>query len=107
MVGLAVVPVSAGVQRLTLATRAVLAHLATVTETYGYEIGKATGMASGQIVPILARLERGGMVSSRWEDVEKRTAGRPPRKYVALTPEGRAWIERRLPAIAARVREDA
>jgi DNA-binding PadR family transcriptional regulator len=38
--------------------------------------------------PILARLESVGWLQSRWEDVDPRTEGRPPRRYYQLTAAG-------------------
>ena len=38
--------------------------------------------------PILARLEGVGWLSSRWEDIDTRVEGRPPRRYYRLTAEG-------------------
>jgi DNA-binding PadR family transcriptional regulator len=38
--------------------------------------------------PILARLEGVGWLQSRWEDIDPRTEGRPPRRYYRLTAEG-------------------
>lgn len=38
--------------------------------------------------PILARLERLGRLSSRWEDVDPSAEGRPARRYYRLTADG-------------------
>jgi DNA-binding PadR family transcriptional regulator len=57
-------------------------------ERYGYEIGESAGLASGTVHPILARLEGAGWLTSRWEDVDSRVAGRPSRRYYRLTAEG-------------------
>ncbi len=57
-------------------------------EVYGYELGEAAGLASGTVHPILARLEAVGWVTSRWEEVDVRAAGRPARRYYGLTGEG-------------------
>jgi len=56
---------------------------------YGLDIGAVTGLPSGTIYPILARLERIGWVESDWEDPEAHVAeGRPRRRYYRLTREG-------------------
>lgn len=88
------------VQRLTIPTRMVLeALLAAPGETYAYDIRRATGLPSGNLSPLLARLEAGGWIASRWESVaEANAAGRPPRKYVQLTAEGMAQACARLDA---------
>jgi DNA-binding PadR family transcriptional regulator len=59
-------------------------------ERYGLEIGAAAGLASGTVHPLLARLERFGWVTSRWEDIDPAAAGRPARRYYRLTPTGAA-----------------
>jgi len=60
---------------------------------YGLELARATGLASGSIYPILARLERAGWVESGWEELDRHAAGRPPRRYYRLTEAGRLAIE--------------
>ena len=45
------------------------------------EIGTAAGLPSGTVHPILARLETVGWLTSRWEDINPRTEGRPARRY--------------------------
>jgi hypothetical protein len=39
-------------------------------------------------LPILARLETVGWLTSRWEDIDPRAEGRPTRRYYQLTPNG-------------------
>jgi DNA-binding PadR family transcriptional regulator len=75
---------------MTMPTQAVLRALLEDprTERYGLEIGDASGLPSGTIHPILARLERIGWVESRWEDVDPKEAGRPVRRYYRLTTDG-------------------
>lgn len=56
---------------------------------YGYDLMKAAHLASGTLYPMLARLQRDGLLVSEWE--QPRTGdqdGRPPRKYYRLTGEG-------------------
>jgi PadR family transcriptional regulator, regulatory protein PadR len=76
--------------RMTLPTqlvlRAMLEH--PTQEFYGLEICAASGLASGTIHPILARLERLGWLQSRWEDLDPHEAGRPRRRYYSLTSDG-------------------
>jgi PadR family transcriptional regulator, regulatory protein PadR len=76
--------------RMTIPTQLVLQELLTdpTREVYGLEIGRAAGLASGTVHPILARLEALGWVSSRWEEVDPREASRPARRYYRLTDEG-------------------
>src|SRR5512132_4500457 len=78
--------------RLTIPTQLVLhALLADPSkELYGVEIGQAAGLPSGTVHPILARLETVGWLTSRWEEIDPRTQGRPARRYYHLTPDGLA-----------------
>lgn len=75
---------------MTLPTQLVLrALLAEPThEFYGLQICEASGLASGTIHPILARLERIAWLESRWEDIDPVKEGRPRRRYYRLTEDG-------------------
>ena len=55
---------------------------------YGYDLMKATRLPSGTLYPMLARLQRDGLVDSVWESRPADSGGRPPRKYYRLTAEG-------------------
>jgi DNA-binding PadR family transcriptional regulator len=58
-------------------------------QRYGLDLCEATGLPSGTIYPILARLERIKWVKSDWEDPDAHIAqGRPRRRYYRLTREG-------------------
>jgi PadR family transcriptional regulator, regulatory protein PadR len=76
--------------RMTQATQLVLrAMLAEPTrEAYGAELGRAVGLPSGTITPIVARLENAGILTSRVEDVDPARVGRPRRKYYSFTADG-------------------
>jgi PadR family transcriptional regulator PadR len=72
---------------LELAVMAALYH----ERHYGYSLIRvltesgAVSLKEGTIYPILARLDRDGLVRSEWvESVQG-----PPRKYYTLTPSGR------------------
>ena len=60
-------------------------------ERYGFDVvrtlGSIDGMVTGEgtLYPLLSRLKKDGRVTTRWRDSD---AG-PPRKYYAITPEGR------------------
>jgi PadR family transcriptional regulator, regulatory protein PadR len=61
--------------------------LADPTSKYwGFEIMKATGLASGTVYPLLARLERMEWLESGWDD-EQGVPG-PRRRYYQLTGGG-------------------
>ena len=79
-----------GAPRMTIPTQRVLrAMLEDVNaERYGIEIADLAELATGTVHPILARLERLGWLSSRWEDVDPRTEGRAARRYYRLTGSG-------------------
>ena len=66
-------------------TRAVLSELLSDPGAgrYGYELAKATGLASGTLYPILMRLEQRGRLEAHWEFSESR-----PRHVYRLTAEG-------------------
>jgi PadR family transcriptional regulator PadR len=63
-----------------------------VAEWYGYALVKAlvavpgVGVAEGSIYPLLSRLKRQGLVTTRLEESREG----PARKYYAATPEGRS-----------------
>ncbi len=67
-------------------------------ELYGYlvvqELKGLGDVAAGEatVYPVLRRLEASGYVGSRWVHEDSGN----PRKYYAITPEGRAFLERAL-----------
>jgi len=73
--------------QVQLVLRAMLA--AADAERYGLELRAETGLPSGTIYPIIARLEQAGWLESRWEDPVRHIAeGRPRRRYYRLTTDG-------------------
>jgi len=79
-----------GRPRMTLQTQLVLRALLEdpTHERYGLELCAASGLPSGTIHPILARLEKIGWLESHWEDIDPARAGRPRRRYYRLSPDG-------------------
>ena len=58
---------------------------------HGLQIMDATGLPSGTVYPLLRRLDREGLVSSRWaKPAIARREQRPPRRYYQLTAAGEA-----------------
>ncbi len=58
---------------------------------HGFEIMDVTGLASGTVYPLLRRLDREGLLSSRWEKpAVARREQRPSRRYYQLTAAGEA-----------------
>ena len=53
---------------------------------HGYELSKATELASGTLYPILMRLSDRGFLEHKW--VETPEAGRPARHVYRLTVKG-------------------
>jgi PadR family transcriptional regulator PadR len=88
--------------RMTLQVQLVLAEMLSepAEPRYGLDMSAATGLPSGTIYPILARLERIGWVDSGWEDPDAHIAeGRPRRRYYRLTREGAECADEALQAI--------
>lgn len=77
------------------------------TARYGLELMKATGLPSGSLYPVLARLERAGWIRSRREQIDPVAEGRPARRYYELTPDGLAAARSELAALAEQVRPPA
>src|ERR1700682_4754136 len=77
----------AGVIRLTKAMVTLLMALSNDRNEwkFGYAISQATGMGSGTLYPILARLGEAKWLESRWQPSE---SGRPPRRLHRLTALG-------------------
>lgn len=56
---------------------------------HGYAIMQATGVKSGSLYPILARLSSRGCLDAQWRSPDQ--LGRPPRQVYALTPAGKRY----------------
>jgi PadR family transcriptional regulator, regulatory protein PadR len=55
---------------------------------YGYAVMRATGLKSGALYPILARLETAEWIEGHREVLDEAEAGRPARRYYTLTTDG-------------------
>jgi DNA-binding PadR family transcriptional regulator len=55
---------------------------------YGFELMRLTGLPSGTLYPILARLESAGWLASRREDIDPASASRPARRMYLISREG-------------------
>lgn len=61
---------------------------------YGFSVMEVTGLPSGTVYPALRRLERDGLIASRWEQSSIAEAEqRPPRKYYRVTRTGKVTLE--------------
>lgn len=57
---------------------------------HGFDIMDETELPSGTVYPALSRLERDGLVRSRWENARiAHLEKRPPRRYYEVTSVGR------------------
>ncbi len=76
--------------RMTLAVARVLREfLADPSEPrYGYELMQLTGFPSGKLYPLLARLQRAGLLIREREDVDPAQVGRPARWMYRLSASG-------------------
>jgi PadR family transcriptional regulator PadR len=78
---------------LSYAVAMVLQSIA-LGHVYGYRVMVVTGLPSGTVYPALARLERDGLILSRWEkQARAEAAQRPPRKYYKVTRAGNAMLK--------------
>jgi PadR family transcriptional regulator, regulatory protein PadR len=60
---------------------------------YGFDIMDVTGLPSGTVYPALRRLERDGLLQSKWE-AEVPAQERPARKYYRVTRLGNEVLAR-------------
>jgi PadR family transcriptional regulator, regulatory protein PadR len=74
---------------------------------YGFELMKITGMASGSLYPMLARLEAAGWLSRGKEDIDPRAAGRPARTHYTITGAAASAATIRLEALSKRYQPPA
>jgi PadR family transcriptional regulator, regulatory protein PadR len=73
--------------RKTPALLAVLHVLLHVENPYGLEIIERTGLPSGTVYPMLARLESEGWVTSHWEAGDPSARG-PRKRFYEITVNG-------------------
>jgi PadR family transcriptional regulator len=52
---------------------------------YGFELMRLTGLASGSLYPMLARLEQAGWLTKGKENIDPHAEGRPPRLHYTIT----------------------
>ena len=74
--------------RMTQVTALVLRAVA-AGHRHGFDVMEACGLPSGTAYPALRRLERAGLLKSRWEAaITAQAEGRPRRRTYELTPAG-------------------
>ncbi len=90
--------------RITVPVASVLAEFLDdpQADRYGLELMRGTGLPSGTLYPVLARLQQAGWVAAHWEQIDPTEAGRPARRYYRLTPQGVIDARAALAALHAR-----
>jgi PadR family transcriptional regulator PadR len=71
---------------------------------YGFEMMKLTGMASGSLYPLLAKLETAGWLKRAKEDIDPSAAGRPARMHYTITGAAVAAARIQLAALSEQYR---
>lgn len=71
---------------------------------YGLELMRLTGLPSGSVYPMLARLEAAGWLTRGKEDVDPHSAGRPPRLQYTITGDAATAARLELAALSERYR---
>ena len=74
---------------------------------YGFELMRLTGMASGSLYPMLARLEKADWLTRGKEDIDPRTAGRPARMHYRITGAAASAARVQLAALSEQFRPPA
>jgi PadR family transcriptional regulator, regulatory protein PadR len=94
-------------RKLSTETRQVLMVMldAPREETYGFELTRVAGLASGTVYPILRRLEDMEWVASRWETIDESHTRRRRRRYYRLTAKGLAEAHEAVAAQAPGLRQ--
>jgi PadR family transcriptional regulator, regulatory protein PadR len=63
-------------------------------QVYGFSVMETTGLPSGTVYPAMRRLERDGLIVSKWEQQSIADAEqRPARKYYKLTRTGVSTLQ--------------
>ncbi|GHJ47214.1 transcriptional regulator [Catellatospora sp. TT07R-123] len=95
--------------RLTVPVARVLAALLAepAGDHYGMELMQSSGLPSGTLYPILARLAEAGWLDKRWEDIDPAAAGRPARAYYRVTAAALPIARQRLAELHEQTRTGA
>jgi PadR family transcriptional regulator PadR len=71
---------------------------------YGFELMRRTGLASGSLYPMLARLEGAGWLTSGKEDIDPHAEGRPPRRHYIISGAAVTAVRIQLAALSEQYR---
>jgi PadR family transcriptional regulator PadR len=74
---------------------------------YGFELMRSTGLASGSLYPMLAKLEEAGWLAGIREEIDPKAAGRPPRVNYVITAGGASAARAQLTALSELYRPPA
>jgi DNA-binding PadR family transcriptional regulator len=74
---------------------------------YGFDLMRATGLSSGTLYVILARLQAAGWLTGVQEDIDPAVVGRPARRLYLLSPEGVRAARLELAALSELLRPPA
>jgi PadR family transcriptional regulator PadR len=74
---------------------------------YGFELMRLTGMASGSLYPMLAKLEGAGWLTKGKENIDPRAAGRPARTHYTITGAAASTARIQLAELSERYRPPA
>jgi DNA-binding PadR family transcriptional regulator len=74
---------------------------------YGFELMKLTGMASGSLYPMLARLEEAGWLTRGKENIDPHQKGRPPRLHYRITGAAASAAQLQLAELSEQYRPPA
>jgi len=71
---------------------------------YGLQLMKAMTVPTGTLYPLMARLEREGLVSSELEQIDEHAEGRRARRWYRLTGTGEQYARLVLAELAESLR---
>lgn len=71
---------------------------------YGFDLMRATGLPSGTLYPILARLESAGWLINRPENIDPASEGRPARRMYLISDYGAQAARMELAALSEQLR---
>jgi PadR family transcriptional regulator, regulatory protein PadR len=67
---------------------------------YGFELMRRTGLSSGTVYLMLARMEEAGLLTSGKEDIDPRSEGRPARRCYTISGAAAAAVHVQLASLS-------
>jgi len=71
---------------------------------YGFELMRRTGLSSGTVYLMLARMEEAGLLTSGKEDIDPRSEGRPARRHYTISGAAVAAVRVQLASLSEQYR---